>query len=179
MTLPLCAKTEAHDQQSTQAMAADGWREIGCLVDFAGDILPAPAPFINLYGPGDRLVHALRMASMIKWSGRLFRDPQVPHETALLALSDDLAKADDNGNLLCCRDGFIMISGNAQAMRIGLIGVVALQRGVAKALIRYAAARKSGSSHVMAGTYSDNQGAQALYRSLGMEPYRSRLVWHK
>ena len=185
MKIPECVKIESAATQSNAALVNDGWREIGTLIDFSGDVDLLGDPHMVdkiIHGP-ERLAYASDLATSIQWSGRLFRDPLIPPGAGMKAILMDLREAENNGTLFCGSEGFIITRITGGAVGIQLIGVRPESRGCgyAAAMIRNAIRARlvMRKATVLAGTYSDNAASCALYGTLGMKPFRERIVYHK
>ena len=168
MALPKCVKCDSDDVGSCRALESEGWRPIGRLDTYSG----------NVYGRVNGVWIAseppVDLVSFISWSGRLWRDRQVLQGEAWA----------ETERLLFDERFTCYIIGKSPAAfglfdkkRVVLIGVhpVARGLGLAKALIRHAA--RDG--EIIAGTYSDNEAAIALYKSLDMKRIKSQAVFHK
>ena len=120
------------------------------------------------------------MAKDIHWTGRLWRDPEIPKSVAMAETLRYIDEA-DGIKLRHHQNGFGLFAPEGDRIRILLIGVRidCRRRGVARDLIAEAGRCFSEIPDVIAGTYHDNHAAQRLYMGLGMKIIKTELVYHQ
>ena len=176
MPLPRCIRT-AFDAEAGRLLA-DGWREIGTLVTYAGTTPPFRGGVARSGTPDSIDTSLDKMIGKIEWGGRLWRDPEVSKETALAETLRFVSKF--QGDIWEDRRhnaGFVLIDESAeQNSRVVLLGVLPefRRKGIARWLL--GAARKPV---LVAGTYADNDASCALYTSLGMTILKRERTFHK
>lgn len=166
MPLPKCVKVNEHDHVSRETLEGEGWRYVGTLDTYEGEIDREVDPRVTKATPDE----AWNIATKIDWTGRLWRDFEIPTIEAW-AETERFIRSDEY---------FLYKIGGAafgifDEERIALIGVHPAAQGIhlAERLIR------NQFSFVRAGTYSDNTPAIKLYRRLGMKFISSQAVFHK
>jgi ribosomal protein S18 acetylase RimI-like enzyme len=180
--LPLCARIDADDTRSADALKADGWREIEVLQTWRSGVR---AWRVNKRPYARRATHddfnwIATLAADSFEHDRLHADRSVSREDA------DRAKGRWAGEAMAdpdrevwvpvdSPDGFLILRGNV--IDLVCVRTAGRRKGVAKRLIRSAIAGKRIA--LQAGTQSTNIAAQRLYESLGMEIVRRQVTVHK
>jgi ribosomal protein S18 acetylase RimI-like enzyme len=117
----------------------------------------------------------VEMASLIKWTGRLWRDPLVDKKEAWAETERFIRTFDGAVVTDPSCSGIALLGIEGGSTRVALVGVLALHRreGIARRLLSAGL-----SPQMIAGTYSDNEPAIGLYESLGWQEIDRVKVWH-
>ena len=182
IVLPLCVRIDLEDLSSRKALIEDGWRDIGTLDTWIGQV--------GFHGPRSQIkvasskeaVASYVIAQQIDWTGRLFRDKEFSNDDARKTMLGHMVQFDE---IYVCRKngkvkGFSIFQVEESFLRIVLIGLLeeARGQGFAKDMI-YKAVQDYGNDVVIAGTYSDNISSEWLYSGLGMDRLHRERVFHK
>ena len=176
MLLPNCVRVDYRDDRSTEVLIADGWREVGILDTYTGEIEG------RLRGahPVDSRQHGALTQNVeaYQFTGRVWRDPRyrpiAPEETRrfIAGTPPERIFVTEAGF------GFGIFTRNGESLTLDLIGVVDRNRGIAQDIIR-SAIRHFETKWFRTGTYSDNIAARRLYTILGLSLNHSDRVFHK
>lgn len=169
MPLPKCAKVDVNDAVSRESLVAEGWRCVGILETYSGEMDRFFDSRIE-YSSAPPLV----TAGQISWSGRLWRDDQVSRDDAWAETEKVLTNEKYYTYILGSLPAAFVV---CSVGTVHLIGTHPFARGLglAKMLVQYAA----HGGKITAGTYADNEAAKRLYQSLGMSVIKSQAVFHK
>lgn len=174
MPLPKCVKVDFYDHASAQALREEGWREIGVLDQWSGKIIGAER---GAKRGQDRGWAAGRIEEF-GFTGRLWRDPEIPRFTAMAETRGLILGVEDLQFFAINSDGFAIVTRQGETLRLNLVGVLKKGSGIAQDLIN-SAVSALGTTWFRAGTYSDNLAARRLYEVMGLERKYSELVFHK
>jgi ribosomal protein S18 acetylase RimI-like enzyme len=194
MQLPLCARTEADDTRSADALRADGWREVEVLETWCRPLGQGNHWQWFVHGvrraePQDLLV-CQAIASHSFATSRLHSDPQVPLDVAEQFKLDWVKRAFDETpedvfvhveathNKV---DGFLICKPEMNAIRIDLIATddSRRQKGTATRLVGWAIDAYPGRPCVVAGTQERNGPARMFYQKRGFRVIRRQRTFHK
>lgn len=173
MQLPKCVKVDLDDKRSRDHLESESWRLVGALVTYRGRIHRQNDSRVDMC----RGESVLELAAQIEWHGRLWKDPEISEDDRWKEMREFLQWLDSKGNTelhvyRMVNAAFIVCSVD----RVHLIGVhpAAAGLGLAAGLIR-----SRFDVEVTAGTYSDNDAAKNLYKSLDMKVVKQQAVFHK
>jgi ribosomal protein S18 acetylase RimI-like enzyme len=194
MQLPLCARTEADDSRSADALRADGWREVEVLETWCRPLGQGNHWQWFVHGvrraePQDLLV-CQAIASHSFATSRLHSDPHVPLDVAEQFKLDWVKRAFDETpedvfvhveathNKV---DGFLVCKPEMNAIRIDLIATddSRRQKGTATRLVGWAIDAYPGRPCIVAGTQERNGPARMFYQKRGFRVIRRQRTWHK
>ena len=168
MQLPQCAVVGAGSQKRIQEHLDRGWRQIGVRQTWSGKFAPQSCdPLV----PKSREHYA---GLDYGFTGRLWRDPQIPRETA---------EDETRWFIMVCPpqrffahgDGFAIVSKTGKLMTVDL--VASLDHTAQRILTN--AAHTLGTTYMQAGTYHNNEAARGLYRKMGLRVVKREVVLHK
>ena len=160
MPLPLCVKVD--DLDAHHALICDGWRAVGELLTYAGAV--DLKPILNIRRVNE---FPTKLWSQIEWTGRLARD---------VAVGEVPTPQIEDGQRCYVYGSFPSAFLLHEDIRVVLVGVHPCARGLGLAAKMI---QMIMPGMVVAGTYSGNESAIRLYRSLGMEQISSQWVLHK
>lgn len=145
-----------------------GWRQIGVRQTLAGKFVPQSCEPLE---PKAREYYA---GIDFGFSGRLWRDPHVPRETAVEETRKYILQCPPQ-RFFAHGDGFAIVSKNGNLMTVDL--VASLDHTARRILT--SAAHTLGTTFMQAGTYHDNEAAQGLYRKMGLRVVKREAILHK
>jgi ribosomal protein S18 acetylase RimI-like enzyme len=184
MPLPEMIRIDEQDWEERRRLLADGWREIEVLETWAGSTQLFASP-VRLATPSD-LPAMLRIARESFEFDRLHVDDEVSKVDADEAKERHVVQAMHSsewhvyvyGERPC---GFLIARAEDGILRVELIAVNLDHRGrgVAQALIRFAASDLAFCKTIVAGTQMHNDPAKRLYGFLGMSVQKMERTFHK
>ena len=174
MPLPLCVRTELGDRQSRESMEADGWRMIGVLETWSGNVEGKLRGARADQPARERIIADVPVYG---FSGRLFRDPEIDGRDAIEA-TRSMIRSHPGPMFYTLESGFGLFTRNGELLTINLIGCLDRGKGTAQDIVR-TAVYETEATALRAGSYSDNVAAGALYQSLGLRLFCREFVWHK
>lgn len=164
--MPQCGVMGAGSKKRIQEHLDRGWREIGVRQTWSGKFAPQTCELLE---PKDREHYA---NLDFGFTGRLWRDPQVPRETAIAETRRFIL---ESSGFFAHGDGFAIVNKKGNLMTVDLVG--SLDHSARRILTH--ASCVLGTKYMQAGTYEDNLAAQALYKKMGLKMVKREAVLHK
>lgn len=183
MPLPEMKRIPEDDYEQRRQLLADGWRDIGILETWCGSTEFASP--VRLATPSDLPV-MLRIARESFEFDRLHADETVSKAEAsevkelhvVQAMHESSRYVYVYGERPC---GFLIVRTEGCVLHVELIAVNLDHRGrgVAQALIRFAASDLAQCKTIVAGTQMANEPAKRLYGYLGMSVSKLERTFHR